>query len=167
MTVNYLIIIATGLIPMILGMAWYHSSLFGNAWLTEHGMTQDQVKANQKPLKFLLGFICNVLLAMGLFTMVTHELSVLGLVGGDKELIKAGTTGGAFLAEYGGSFSRFSHGAVHGIIAAVLVAIPLIGHQCLWAGKSLKLFLIDFGFWLVCMILMGGIIAQWGTTMGF
>jgi len=164
MTPNLLIVVATGLIPMILGMVWYNPSLFGTAWLNETGMTQDDMKANQKPLKFLLGFICNVLLAFGLFTLVTHEFSILGLVGGDPELLKPGTTGGAFLAEYGGSFARFSHGAVHGIFATILVAIPFIGHQCLWSGKSFKFFLIDVGFWLVCMVLMGGVIAQWGAN---
>ena len=164
MTPNVLIIVATGLIPMLLGMAWYNPALFGNAWLSESGMTQDDMKANQKPLKFLLGFICNVLLAFGLFTLVTHEFSILGLVGGNKELLTSGTAG-AFLAEYGGTYARFSHGVVHGIFAAVLLAIPFIGHQCLWSGKSFKLFLIDFGFWLVCMILMSGVIAQYGGNM--
>ncbi|MDF1696796.1 MAG: DUF1761 domain-containing protein [Saprospiraceae bacterium] len=163
MTPNLLIIVATGLIPMVLGMAWYHPSLFGTAWLKEAGMTQEDMKANQKPLKFLLGFICNVLLAFGLFTMVTHEFSILGLVGGDMEAINSGTAA-AFLAEYGGNYARFSHGVVHALFAAVIVAIPFIGHQCLWQGKSLKYFLIDFAFWAVCMILMGGIIAQWGAN---
>lgn len=165
MTPNVLVIVATALIPMIIGMAWYNPSLFGNAWLKEAGMTQDDMKANQKPLKFLLGFICNVLLAFGLFTLVTHEFAILGLVGGDPALLGAGTTGGAFLAEYGGSFSRFSHGVVHGIFASLLFAIPFIGHQCLWSGKSLKHFLIDLGFWTVCIILMTGVIAQWGGNM--
>jgi len=164
MTPNVLIIVATALIPMVIGMAWYHPSLFGNAWLKEAGMTAEDMKANQKPLKFLLGFICNVLLAFGLFTLITHEFSMLGLVGGDPELLKTGT-GAAFLAEYGGIFSRFSHGVVHGIFATLLFAIPLIGHQCLWSGKSFKLFLLDVGFWLVCIILMSGVIAQWGGNM--
>jgi len=164
MTPNLLIILATALIPIVVGMAWYHPSLFGNAWLKEAGMTQEDMKANQKPLKFLFGFIFNFLLAFGLFTMVTHEFSILGLVGGDPELLKSGTAG-AFLAEYGGSFSRFSHGVVHGILATIVMVVPIIGHQCLWSGKSFKYFLLDVGFWLVCIILMSGVIAQWGGTL--
>ncbi len=161
---NLIIIVGCAFIPMLLGMIWYNPSLFGAAWLNEAGMTQDDMKANQKPLKFFLGFVCNFLLAFGLFTAVVHEFSVLGLVGGDVELLKTGTAA-AFLGEYGGTFARFSHGIVHGIVAAFVFALPFIGHQCLWSGKSWKYFFIDFGFWLVCMILMGGVVAQWGGNM--
>lgn len=160
---NLLILIACAFIPMLVGMAWYNPSLFGKAWMEGAGLTSDAMKANQKPLKFFLGFVCNFLLAFGLFTAVTHEFSILGLVGGDAELLKTGT-GAAFLAEYGGSFSRFSHGIVHGIEAAVVFALPIIGHHCLWSGKSRKFFFIDFGFWAVCIILMTGVIAQWGAS---
>lgn len=165
MTPNFLIIVATGLIPVLLGMVWYNPSLFGNVWLRESGMTMEQMKANQKPLKFILGFICNVLLGFGMFILCTHEFAVLGLVDGNPDLLKAGTTGGAFLAEYGGNYARFSHGVVHGIVAAITLAIPFVGHQCLWSGKSWKVFLIDLGFWTLCMILMGGVVAQWGGTL--
>jgi len=159
---NVLIIVATGLIPVVLGMIWYNPALFGSVWLEEAGMTPEDMKANQKPLKFLLGFLCNVLLGFGLFTLVTHEFSVLGLVGGDVEALKSGT-GAAFLAEYGGSFARFSHGAVHGLFAAVLLALPFIGHQCLWSGRSFKYFLLDWAFWTLCIVLMSGVIAEWGA----
>ena len=164
MTPNVLVVIATAIIPIILGMLYYNPALAGNAWLKEAGMTEDQMKENQKPLKFLLGFICNVLLAFGLFTLVTHEFSILGLVGGNEELLKPGTTGGAFLAEYGGNYARFSHGVVHGLFASVLLAIPFIGHQVLWSGKSFKYFLMDFVFWTICIVLMSGVIAQWGAN---
>ena len=72
--------------------------------------------------------------------------AVLGLVGGDPALATSGTAG-AFLAEYGGSFSRFSHGVVHAIFAAILVALPFLAHQAMWSGKSFKAFAIDFCFW--------------------
>ena len=62
MTPNLLILVAAALIPIFLGMAWYHPSLFGTAWLKEAGMNQEDMKANQKPLKFFLGFVCNFLL---------------------------------------------------------------------------------------------------------
>lgn len=164
MTPNFIVIIATAFIPMVLGMLWYSPALFGNAWLKEMGLTQDQMKENQKPLKFLMAFICNILLAIGLFTMCTHEFSVLGLVGGNEDLLRTGT-GGAFLAEYGGTYARFSHGVVHGLFSSLLVAVPLIGHRCLWAGKSFKFFLLDLGFWTLCIVLMSGIISQWGGNL--
>lgn len=164
MTPNVLVIIGSALIPMAVGMLWYSPAVFLNPWLKGAGMTMDEMKTGQKPLKFFIGFICNVLLAFGLFTLITHEFSLLGLVGGDPELLRTGT-GAAVLAEYGGVFARFSHGAVHGIFATLLFAVPLIGHQCLWSGKSFKYFLIDTGFWLVCIILMSGVIAQWGGNM--
>ena len=159
---NLLVIVAAGLIPIVMSMIYYHEKVLGTIWLKEAGMTKEDMKANQKPLKFLLGFILNVLLALGIFTMITHEFSVLGLVGGDMELLKEGTLGGDFLREYMGSFSRFSHGAVHGIFTAFLVIAPFIGHVYLWSGKSFKLFLLDWIFWALAVIVMGGVIAQWG-----
>ena len=161
---NLLVIVAAGLIPIVMSMIYYHPSLMGTAWLKEAGMTQEDMKANQKPLKFFLGFVLNVLLAFGIFTMITHEFSVVGLVGGDLELLKEGTTGGAFLAEYAGNYARFSHGAAHGIFTAFIVVAPFIGHQCLWSGKSFKIFLIDWFFWSLAVIVMGGVLAQWGAV---
>ena len=164
MTPNVLIIVATGFIPLVLSMLWYSPALFGNTWLNEMGMTKEDMKKNQKPLKFILSLVVNILLGFGLFTMSAHEFSVLGLVGGDPALATSGTAG-AFLAEYGGSFSRFSHGAVHAIFAAILVALPFLAHQAMWSGKSFKAFAIDFCFWLLAMVLMGGVISQWGGNL--
>lgn len=160
---NWIIIAATALIPMVLGMVWYHESLFGTAWLKENNMTKDDMKANQKPLKFFLGFVCNFLLAIGLFLFTVHESSVLGLVGGDPEILKSGSAA-AFMKDYAGKFNYFGHGVVHGIIAAIGFGIPFIGHKCLWSGMSFKGFLLDWAFWLICMILMAGVIAQWGAV---
>ena len=57
----------------------------------------------QKPMKFLLAFICNILLAFGLFTLITHEFAVLGLVGAPKKkrLFYAYAPGESFLIENG------------------------------------------------------------------
>ena len=162
---NLIVIVACGLIPIVMSMIYYHPSVLGTMWLKEAGMTRDDMKANQKPLKFLLGFILNVLLAFGVFTMVTHEFSVAGLVGGDPELMKEGTTAAAFLAEHAGNFSNFGHGAAHGIMIAIVAIAPFIGHVYLWSGKSFKLFLLDWVFWTLAVIVMGGVISQWGAVM--
>ena len=64
------------------------------------------------------------------------------------------------LTKYGHEFRSFKHGALHGFLMSIFVALPLIGTGSLFERRSAKYNLIAWGYWAICLTLMGGIICQ-------
>ena len=62
------------------------------------------------------------------------------------------------MGKYGGNFRTFSHGAIHGVITALLFVLPLIATNSLFERKSWKYNLIHVGYWLVTLALVGGLL---------
>jgi lysylphosphatidylglycerol synthetase-like protein (DUF2156 family) len=57
-------------------------------------------------------------------------------------------------------FRTFKHGAFHGIIATIGLVLPIIGINALFERRGFKYIALHVGYWLVCLILMGGFICQ-------
>jgi len=68
------------------------------------------------------------------------------------------------LQEHGKNFTTFRHGLVHGFAATLLFIIPLEGCTTIFGKKSGKYFLITVGFWLISLMLMGGVVSVYGWT---
>lgn len=81
------------------------------------------------------------------------------MVGGDTE--GALPSFQAFMDDYGNAFRTFKHGVIHGIIAGIFVALPIIGTNALFERKGAKYILINTGYWIVTLAIMGGIICAW------
>lgn len=75
---------------------------------------------------------------------------------GMVDLVASVSPGG----EYVGLHRSFGHGAVHGTIAAVLAALPIISINSLFERRGWKYILVHFGYWLITMILMSGAVCQ-------
>ncbi len=58
-------------------------------------------------------------------------------------------------------FSTFKHGAFHGALIGVLVAMPVLVTNALFEQKSFKYMAINVGYWIVTISVMGGIICAW------
>jgi hypothetical protein len=65
-----------------------------------------------------------------------------------------------FLTKYGNRFRTFKHGALHGTIAGVFMALPVLAINSLFEGKGFKYVAINAGYWIVCLAIMGGIVGQ-------
>ncbi len=162
---NLLVLLACSFIPFIVAFVWYHPKVFGgDTWTKVAGLTKEQGDTPVKPLKLGLSILLNFLIAFGMFNLAIHGFGVLGLVGGDMELLKTGTAA-AFLAEYGHNHNTFGHGMVHGLEATLIFVIPLVGYTTIFDRKSGKYFLINVGFWLISLMLIGGVLSQWGATL--
>ena len=61
----------------------------------------------------------------------------------------------------GGNFMTFKHGALHGGLVGVLIAFPVLGTNAIFEQKSAKYILINAGYWILTMSLMGGVINSW------
>ena len=161
---NFLVLLASALIPFFIAYIWFLKSLFGGEkWHTMSDMPATKTSSPVKPIKLLLSIVLNVLLAFGIYNLSVHETGVFGMVGADAELMKTGTAA-AFLDEYGGRFHTLTHGLAHGVAATLFYALPLLGYVVIFEKKSAKYFWVYLGYWFISMTLMSIVICLWGTT---
>ena len=136
--VNYLAVLGAAIASMVIGALWY-GPLFGKAWVNLAGMTEAQMNAaKQKGMgkSYAIMFAGSFLMAY----VLLHAL--------------------VFASAYLGAY-----GAVSGLIAGFwnwlgFVAPVTLG-AVLWECKPWKLWLINNGYYLVVLLVMGMILAVW------
>ena len=121
---NLLAILVAASTGFLIGGLWY-GPLFGKAWMAEHGLTEEQLRAGNMIKIYGLTFAFSVLSAV----FLGHLL--------------------AFFDTNARSTLMISMGISLGYI------IPAIGTNCLFSRKSGKLFAIDAGYWLIFYAAMG------------
>lgn len=154
---NFIAILVAAVSTMVIGMIWYHPKVFGNAWMKEIGMTEEQAKTGNMLKIFGFAFLFSFLIAFSLPPAVIHEFGAAQLNGGD-------VTNPAYLeyvAACGEKFRSFKHGALHGGMLGVFFAFPMIGMNALFEHRSFKYIFIHAGYWIVSLTIMGGIICAW------
>lgn len=125
--INLIAVALCAVASMALGFVWY-GPLFGKAWQAEWGLTDEAIQ-NANMGKIFGGFI-----AFNLFAAY-----ILGHV----------------LATYGGP--RVSLSAMIGFGVGLGFVATAIGGNYLFARKSMRLFLIDGGYWTLLYTIMGAI----------
>ncbi|NOT37711.1 MAG: DUF1761 domain-containing protein [Saprospiraceae bacterium] len=163
---NFLIVLVAGLVPALLGMIWYHPSLFGKAWQNEVGHTDEKVAAmrSKMMLNMVIMIVFSIFIAFMLMPIVNHQWGVFSLLENQPGMHDDPPSNPDFkmmMDKYGTNFRSFGHGALHGLITGLLFVFPLIRLTTLWEGKSWKFVFIQAGYWILSLILMGGIICQW------
>src|ERR1700733_8346706 len=63
---NWLAVVAAALSAFVLGGIWYSRPLFGNAWMTDSNLTEDQIKSGNKGKIFGFTFIFSLIMAANL-----------------------------------------------------------------------------------------------------
>jgi hypothetical protein len=157
MQLNYWLILATGIIPIIIGFLWYNPSIMGKKWMETVGITEESMKGANMPLIFILSYVFGCMLSLALHTAVIHQMGFNSVMDGDKtpETLSYMKN---FFETYGTRFRTFKHGVFHGVITAIFIALPVIGVNALWNKKSAKYIFIHVGYWVICMGLMGGVL---------
>lgn len=110
-----------------IGGIWY-GPLFGKAWQRESGLSDEQIKGGNMPLIFGTTFVLNLIAAF----ILGHVLSTYGRPGVYTSTLVGAGVGIGFVA-------------------------TSIGVNYLFSRKSLKLFQIDAGYWVVIYTIMGAI----------
>jgi hypothetical protein len=159
MEFNFIAIIVAALVPLIVGFIWYNPKVFGNAWMQASGITEEQIKGGNMAKIFGLALVFAFLLAFMLPTLVNHQMGAVSLTGGDIE--NALPSFQAFMDDYGDAFRTFKHGVFHGVLTGIFIALPILGTNALFERKSAKYILINSGYWIVTLGIMGGIICGW------
>ncbi|SEF67257.1 DUF1761 domain-containing protein [Flavobacterium urumqiense] len=159
MDINFLALLVASFSTLVVGFVWYNPKVFGTIWMKESGMTEEKMKGGNMLVTFAVSFIYAFLMSFVIQMLTIHQTGALGMVGGDDTIAKPSYV--AFMADYGMAFRTFKHGALHGFIAGLFFALPLIGTNALYERRSFKYTLITGGFWIVCFMIMGGIICAW------
>ncbi|WP_276134477.1 DUF1761 domain-containing protein [Polluticoccus soli] len=164
-TLNWFIVPIAAIIPLLVGMIWYNPKVFGTAWMKGTGLTEEQLRSGANMGKiFGLTYLFSLMVAMGLVAIVIHQMHIFSVLNNEPGLREKGTEINTyvteFMSKYGHNFRTFKHGALHGTIAGILLALPIIGVPALFERKTGKYIFINAGFWIVSMALMGGVICQ-------
>jgi hypothetical protein len=122
------------------------------------------MKKGHKPVVYIVTFIMSLLFAFFLQAMVIHQFHVYSLF--FKQPVTDPTTpAGALFKQimdmFGTSYRTFKHGAFHGFLSGLFVITPVLTIQYLFEGKGFKHIAINSGYWILSMLIMGGILSAW------
>ena len=130
--VNWLAVIVAALSTFLIGGLWYSPALFGKAWMKENGLTEEGMKKSNMAKIFGTAFI------LGLIASINLAM----FLGPDPNM-------------------DASMGAFYGFLAGFGWVATFVGTHYLFERKSLKLFLINAGYSVVSLTVMGVIIGAW------
>jgi hypothetical protein len=159
MPFNFYAILAATLVTLLVGFVWYNPKVFGTIWMNETGMTEEKAKQGNMMKIFGLTIFYSFMISFLMPSLVIHQMGALGMIGGDPSLAKPSYA--AFLADYGDAFRTFKHGALHGFMSGLFLALPITAVNGLFEQKSWKYILVNAGYWIVSFTIMGAIICGW------
>ncbi|TRX22861.1 DUF1761 domain-containing protein [Flavobacterium franklandianum] len=161
MEFNFLAILTAAFSSFVVGFVWYNPKVFGTIWMKEAGFTQEQSEKGNMLKIFGLSFVYSFMIAFLMPAIVIHQMGAIGMIGGPALAETAKPSYLAFMADYGDAFRTFKHGALHGCITGIFLALPIICINGLFEQKSWKYMAIQAGYWIVILTIMGSVICGW------
>jgi hypothetical protein len=162
---NFIVILLAGLVPLIVGFIWYNPKVFGDAWMKAIKVSEEDMKGANMAKIFGFTYLLSVFVSLGLLALVIHQYSIYSILANDAGMSDPNSEISLyvkdFMSKYGTNFRTFKHGAFHGFLYSVFLALPILGINGLFERRSGKYIFIHAGFWAVCFMLMGGILCQW------
>lgn len=159
---NFIIVPAAALIPLLVGFIWYHPKVFGNTWMKAAGITEESAKGANMAKIFGLTYLLSLMLTMGLMSIVIHQMHLFSLFMAGPEAKDPNSETSLLFKQlmdtYGNNYRTFKHGAFHGTLAGLFLALPIIGINALFERKGFKYVAVNTGYWMVTMALVGGVI---------
>jgi len=166
---NFMILPAVALIPLLVGFIWYNPKVMGNAWMKETGMTEEKAQEGNMLVTFGAAYIFALFASFALLGMVNHQMGIFQLFAGQEGFGIAGSevmkSYESVMAIVGDRHLTFRHGAFHGLLCGITIALPLLGTNALFEQKTWKYIFINVGYWSLTLALMGGVLGQWGYNM--
>ncbi|AWK04499.1 DUF1761 domain-containing protein [Flavobacterium crocinum] len=158
MKINFVALLISAIVTLVIGFIWYSPKVFGTIWMKENNLTQEELRKGSMLKIFGLTYIFSLMITMTLMSLTIHQSGAIGMVGGPPLIDSAKPSFAAFMADYGMAYRTFKHGALHGFMSGLFFAFPLIGINGLFERKSWKYIFIHTGYWLITLTLMGGIV---------
>lgn len=132
-SINYVAVLIAAIAQMVVGSLWYSPMLFGKTWMKAAGKTEKDIKESNKAQLYTVSFIGALIMAFVLAHVVVLAAAITILDG-----IATG-----FWMWLGFVFTT---SLINGI----------------FESKPLRLYLVDNGYHLVSLALMGVVLALWG-----
>ncbi len=157
---NFLAIAVASLTTLVVGFVWYHPKVFGTVWIREAGLTEEELKKGNIFKIFGLTVILSLMMTVVIMALAVHQTGAYAMIGGavtDETL----PSFRVFMDDYGTKFRTFKHGALHGLIAGLFFALPLVAINGLFEHRSAKYIFVNAGYWIVTLTLMGSIVCGW------
>ena len=131
---NYLAILAAAVIAFTLGGLWYSPLLFARQWMAAHAHTPEDVARlkGEAPKAYAISFVAFLIMAAILQLLLNHL---------DAHTWQKGALWGAH------------------IWLGFAVTIGLMANA--YSGKKFAVFVIDAGYQLLYLLVMGAILGQW------
>lgn len=162
MIFNIKIIALAACIPLFVGFVWYNPKVFGSAWMKETGITEDKAKSANMFLTLGLTYFLSLFVASTIGMLSIHQNGFWQTLNNQAGLMTVGSDinlyATDFMQRFGSEFRTFKHGSLHGILAALFFAFPVIAINSMFEMRSWKYILINVGYWLVSCALMGGVV---------
>lgn len=158
MDFNFYSILVSGFVTLFAGFVWYHPKVFGTAWMREAKLTEEDFKGANMVLTFGVTFVYGILIAFVLQWLVIHQTgaeAAANNIPADPSILEN------YMNVYGSTYRTFKHGMLHGFIAGLFLALPMVGISALFERRSFKYTLISGGYWVVTFMIMGGILCAW------
>jgi len=132
--INYLAVLVSAVLAFAIGGLWYSPFLFASQWVNAHGFTEEQVKEMQKGASkaYSISLVCMVFIALAM-----------AVIAGYLHL------------------ALFVQGLKLGLLAWGGFALPLGLMATMFTDRKMTVFLIDTGYQLVYLVVIGVIIAVW------
>ena len=136
--VNYLAILIAAVAAWLAGAAWYMA--LGKTWMAALGMTAEQMEECKKQphsyLPFVYAFVAALVMAWVLAGLIGH-------LGAGQVTLRNGIISGAFCW------------------LGFVITTMLVNNS--FARRNARLLLIDGGYWLLVLLLIGAIIGAMGV----
>ncbi|MBI1833434.1 MAG: DUF1761 domain-containing protein [Candidatus Andersenbacteria bacterium] len=136
--VNYLAVITSAVVNMVIGTLWY-GPLFGKKWIALMKFTPEQMaegKAKGMGKLYAMAALTSFLMAY----VLSHSL----------------TFASAYTETTG-----VTAGLMVGFWSWLGFAVPITISSVLWEGKSWTLWILNIGYYLVTLLAVGVILAVW------
>ena len=132
--INYLAVLVSAVLAFAIGGIWYSPVLFAHQWVNAHGFTEERVKEMQSGAgkAYGISILCQLLIALAI-----------AVIAGYLQL---------------GSFVQ---GLKLGLLVWVGFALPLGLMAAMFTDRKMTLLLIDTGYQLVYLLVMGVVISIW------
>lgn len=161
MEINFVALLLAAVVTLATGFIWYHPKVFGTIWMRENNFTQEELQKGNMLKIFGFTYIFSLMITMILMALTIHQSGAVGMVGGPPMLANAKPSFAAFMADYGTAYRTFKHGALHGFMGGLFFAFPIVGINGLFERKSWKYIFIHAGYWMLTLMLMGGIVCAY------
>jgi len=162
---NWWIYLLTALIPLAVGAVYYSPKVMGNTWMKLNGFTEESLEGANMGIIFGLSYLMGFMISMGMAQLSIHQGGVAQMM--MPEIMESGSvaqsTFNDLMATYGMKYRTFSHGALHGSLAAVLFIMPFIATNAMFERRGWKYIWLHTGYWVITLTLIGGVVCKFLT----